>query len=129
MKAHAHLPIYFFFYFTLHPQLTPYILLLDFNICPLGYELNPFTCTCYGLVSHLKNWHEAKAYCERTPNYKLAVLDSVETILWFKNLRMTKKGKLHFCYSKNVNFSFCELDPVVHSTKYIRKRQNRNLVI
>ncbi|XP_067941321.1 C-type lectin domain family 17, member A-like [Watersipora subatra] len=56
--------------------------------CPTGYAYNPFACSCLRIIRERKTWDEAKAYCEGAGEY-LAVLDSVESINWYKNLRMT----------------------------------------
>lgn len=86
--------------------LTMYLLFIDAITCPLGYELNPFTCTCYGLVDLPQNWYNAKAYCERVPNRKIAVFGSPESVQWFKNLRMTKRGK---CKAAIQGYNMCVL--------------------
>ena len=59
--------------------------------CPAGYAYNPFACSCLRIIRERKTWDEAKAYCEAAGEY-LAVLDSVESINWYKNLRMTNPG-------------------------------------
>ncbi|XP_067942626.1 C-type lectin lectoxin-Phi1-like isoform X1 [Watersipora subatra] len=56
--------------------------------CPPGYAYNPFACSCLRIVRQSKTWYEAKAFCEAAGEY-LAVLDCVESINWYKNLRMT----------------------------------------
>ena len=60
--------------------------------CPQDYELNPFSMTCFRVLTTPANWDNAKAACEGAGEF-LAVFDTVDSIEWFKFLRHTNSGK------------------------------------
>ncbi|KAF6028556.1 hypothetical protein EB796_013146 [Bugula neritina] len=58
--------------------------------CPSRYEHNPFSNTCVRLIETQKDWRSAKGYCE-SAGETLLVLDTLESINWFKTLRTLNK--------------------------------------
>lgn len=63
--------------------------------CPGGYDLNPFSQTCYRLVKIAKNWSQADRYCRTSGEY-LATFDTLESIAWFKMLRHTDAREINY---------------------------------
>lgn len=69
-------------------------------VCPSGYEFNPFSNTCFKLVTGAKkSWDDAEADCQASGG-DLAVFDTVESIQWLRNLRLTNTSQLTYISSK-----------------------------
>jgi len=60
--------------------------------CRPGYLYNPFSTTCVRIVNRKQTWNQAKQWCEAAGESML-VLEKVEEIFWFNNMRETHAGK------------------------------------
>lgn len=63
----------------------------QYNPCEAGYEFNPFSNSCLRFVRTPKPWHDANQVC-RNAGEQLAVLNDLNSIYWFRNLRRVNKG-------------------------------------
>lgn len=55
------------------------------STCSTNYTLNPFSGTCYTVISDVKqNWNDSKAFCERYGD-QLATFPTIESAQWFTN--------------------------------------------
>lgn len=59
--------------------------------CTEDYEYNPFSNTCFRIITIQKVWENAKEFCEADGEY-LATFHSLESFSWFLNLRKTNPG-------------------------------------